>query len=331
MKIMSEIKQSNKGIPYAEPKRLSTKQKVYTQAILQKIPHNTEGKVDITLKLGRYNISDGGVETQNPRSELTLTYEELINLVGYIEEYYKPLELNAKKFISIENETSENLLLKFKTLMKSNEEIAIALLDNRLFTEDIQIAIDAIKKKKAVSEFEKDTDNDYNEAFWQKWFNDNKWILGSEYLKILDERGIDIDHIADFIVQAFDGFVDIVEIKKPNLKFWAEIKDHNNYIPSSDLTKAITQCQNYLYEIEREANSQKYIEKLGAKIIKPRCLLVFGKSKEWDEEKRKAYRILNSSYTNLTILTYDHLLERAKNIINKTYNDIEILNYDLQF
>jgi len=328
---MSEIKQSNKGIPYAEPKRLSNKLNVYSQAILQKIPHNTEGKEDITLKLGRYKKL-GEVETQSPKSELTLTNEELNKLISYIEEYYNPLKLNAKKFVPVDNETSESLLIKFKEMMNNREEIATALLDNELFTDDIQTAINAIKKSKSLSEFETALfHNNHNEQFWQKWFNANKWILGSEYLKILDERGIDLEHIADFLVQAFDGFVDIVEIKKPDLKFWTESKDHNNYIPSSDLTKAITQCQNYIYQIEREANSLKYLEKLKTKIIKPRCLLIFGRSKDWDEEKRTAYRILNSSYTNLTILTYDHLLERAKNIMNKVDNDNEVFENDLPF
>ena len=320
MENINKIKQSKKGIFYAEPRILdNTKKTVYSQAILQKIPHNTDGKIDIALKLGRYNIVEE-LETECPKSELTLDNGELNNLIVYIEEYYKPLELNnTGKFITVENETFANILLKLKSLMESNEDIIKMLSDNDVF-DDIQTVINAVKKKKTLSEFEKEIDNDKNEAFWQEWFNRNKWILGSEYLKILDERKIDINHIADFLVQVFDGFVDIVEIKKPSLEFWAKQKDnsHNNYVPSSDLIKAITQCQNYLYEIEQEANSVKYVEELKAKIIKPRCLLIIGKSKEWDDEKRKAYRILNSSYTNLTILTYDHLLERAKNIMNKT-------------
>ena len=72
------------------------KKQVYTQAILQKIPHDTEGKVDICLKIGRYKIS-GGVETTNPKSELTLSFEEFKNLVEYIEKFYKPLELEVEK------------------------------------------------------------------------------------------------------------------------------------------------------------------------------------------------------------------------------------------
>jgi len=85
---------------------------------------------------------------------------------------------------------------------------------------------------------------DLHEHDWQKWFEHNDWILGSEFVKILDEREIDTDNIADYLMQAYDGFLDIIEIKRPakGLKFWADKKNHNNYIPSSELVKAITQA-----------------------------------------------------------------------------------------
>ena len=34
-------------------------------------------------------------------------------------------------------------------------------------------------------------------------------------------------------MEAYDGFVDLIEIKRPEgkLKFWADALDHGNYIP----------------------------------------------------------------------------------------------------
>lgn len=312
----NKILESQNGIVYAPPKRLSTKKQVYTQAILQKIPHDTEGKIDICLKVGRYKIL-GFTETDSPKSELTLTFEEFKNLVEYIEQYYKPLELEVEKFIPIDNTDSKQLLVQFKSIVNSDEEIAAQLIDSGLLNDKIYLAIDFIRKQKALDSFKEAIDKDYGEKYWQDWFASNKWILGSEYIEILNERRIDNSNISDYLVKAFDGFLDIVEIKKPNgLKFWADTKDHDNYIPSSDLIKAITQCQNYLYEIERESNSAKFLERTnGTKIIKPRCLLVFGRSNDWSEDKQKAFRILNSSYTQINIMTYDHLLSRANNIL----------------
>lgn len=81
---------------------------------------------------------------------------------------------------------------------------------------------------------------------------------------------------------------------------------------SSDLTKAIAQASRYIFEVEREANSVKFLEKVGGvKTVKPRCVLIFGRSNDWNEKQTEAYRILNASFHCLTILTYDHVLSRA--------------------
>jgi hypothetical protein len=119
-------------------------------------------------------------------------------------------------------------------------------------------------------------------------------------------------------MQAYDGFLDVIEIKRPEGRptFWADKLDHGNSVPSSDLTKAITQVSRYIYEVEREANSVKFLERVDhVKTIKPRCILIFGRSNNWDSERAESYRILNSSFHNLTILTYDHVLDRARRLL----------------
>jgi hypothetical protein len=86
-------------------------------------------------------------------------------------------------------------------------------------------------------------------------------------------------------------------------------------VPSSDLTKAVTQASRYIYEVEREANSVKFLDRVGGvKTVKPRCILVFGRSIDWNDKQTEAYRILNASFHNLTVLTYDHVLARARRI-----------------
>ena len=80
--------------------------------------------------------------------------------------------------------------------------------------------------------------------------------------------------------------------------------------------RAITQANGYIFEVEREINSQKVLERVGGvRTIKPRCMLVFGRSSDWDEDECRAFRILNSSYHNLSIMTYDHVLARAKRLL----------------
>ena len=72
----------------------------------------------------------------------------------------------------------------------------------------------------------------------------------------------------------------------------------------------------YIYELEREANSIKFLEKVGGvKTVKPRCILVFGRSFKWNQRQQEALRILNAGYHNLTVMTYDHVAQRAKRMV----------------
>ena len=152
---------------------------------------------------------------------------------------------------------------------------------------------------------------------WQEWFEENTWVLGSEFVRVLDERIIDTKNISDFLMEAYDGFLDIVEIKRPEggIDFWAAKLDHGNYVPSQNLVKAITQSAKYVNEVEREANSIKFLNRVdGVRTVKPRCILIYGRSEDWDREQVESYRRLNSGYHNLSILAYDHVLARAKRI-----------------
>jgi hypothetical protein len=192
------------------------------------------------------------------------------------------------------------------------------VVENRIVPDDLYLALQATTRKRAIQQFETMLNNPRPEAEWQAWFTNNSWVLGSEFVRILDERAIDTQHIADFLMETYDGFLDIVEIKKPEggQEFWAKSKDHGNLVPSTELVKAFTQASRYVFEVEREANSVKFLERVGhVKTVKPRCILVFGRSSGWGPEENEAYRILNSGFHSLNVLTYDHVLQRAKRVV----------------
>jgi len=315
------ISESQKGIKYVN-ERLTTKKTVYSEAVIQRIPHNDANHDEICLKIGRYKIN-GQVETDVPKSELTLSNEEFEKLIAFIQKFYKPMELGISSFVPLNDSQSAELLQRFKAITKNNKEKAKMIIDSGILEKDISLALVQFQREECINDFKKNIDLDNNEQFWQEWFENNKWILGSEFSKILDERNIDLDNIADYIVKSLDGFVDLIEIKKPNgMDFWSSTKDHGNYVPSSSLIKAITQCQNYVYAIEGEINSVKFSKKVeGTPVARPTCLLVFGRSNDWDEEKYLAYRLLNSSLNQITVVTYDQLLKRAEKMIGLDNQD----------
>lgn len=313
--VVSEIKTSQSGVNYAAACVLKPKKTVYSKAILMKIPHEHSDIQDISLKVGRYKLPFDNLESTHPKSELTLDNDELNALIEYISKNYQPINLGSGEYINVSDNNSE-LIKDFKKLIDNSSDIAKILIENEILTKNVFIAATSIKKRDSLNEFEEKLQEELSEKYWQDWFTSNKWVLGSDFAQIIDERNIDTENIADYIMRAFDGFVDLVEIKKPNrLHFWSASKDHDNYVPSPDLIKAITQCLNYIRAIEQEANSAKFIERTKSKVIKPRCILIYGRSNDWNEEQREAYRILNAAYNQISILTYDHLLMRAKNVL----------------
>lgn len=324
---MAIVKKSKSGIEYLV-EILKNKQKTITRVLFWKIPHNTKQE-DIRLKIGRYN-KDGfeDPETRQPKSELTLDHDEFLKLLEFLSENYEPFKKGVKQYIPIDERFNQKSVEHLKAIFNNpdKEKILDFIAKNNILPNDLIAGIQNQIKIKAIEEFELMLEQNLLEQKWQEWFKKNNWVLGSEFVRILDEREIDTENITDYLMQAYDGFVDIIEIKRPeeNFSFWADRQDHSNYVPSGELTKAITQATKYIYEIEREANSVKFLEKVGnIKTIKPRCVLIFGRSKDWNNDQREAYRILNSSYHNLTVMTYDHVLNRAKRILGIEESKIE--------
>jgi hypothetical protein len=297
---------------------LKEKQRVVTRAVLWNIGHNS-AREDIALKLGRYQKGTAKVIEGTPKCELTLDHEEFTSLMKLLQEEYEPFRQGVKAFIPLDKPFDSENAKQIRQLFSLPDKRSLVkfILENNVIPDDLALALQQTQRYGAIREFERMLQSDAVESTWQQWFKLNSWVLGSEFVDVVGERRIDLDNIADFLMRAYDGFLDIVEIKRPEgtLRFWAQTLDHGNPWPSSDLTKALTQASRYIYEVEREANSVKYFEKVGGvRTIKPRCLLIFGRSNDWNEEQVAAYRILNSAFHNLQVLTYDHVLERARRI-----------------
>ena len=299
---------------------------VITRAGFWKVPHNTRDD-EIHLKVGRYKKPKSFHDKETPeeeqcKSELTLDGEEFANLVTFIQDNYEPFRQGTKAFIPLDNPYDDSVAQQIKVLLgdNNNSNMLRFLTENEVIPEDLEIGLVHACRARAVDEFDAMLESDLTEPNWQTWFERNTWVLGSDFVRVLDERAIDTKNISDFLMESYDGFLDIVEIKRPegSLQFWQSTLDHGNYVPHSDLVKAIVQASKYIHEVEREADSIKFFERVGhVKTIKPRCTLIFGRSFDWDEDQQEAFRLLNSSYHNLTIMTFDHVRERANRILGK--------------
>lgn len=308
------VRTADSGQEYVAACELSSGVRSSCRAVFFRNTHSSTGKKIVSLKIARMNKA-GGTFKVKPEKTITLTAVELDNLISYIQDYYTPLNMGMTEFIAADEDAAK-LFSKVRELGISDDEVVDKLFESGILTENLSVAITAAGRNYAIQEFEDAINRNYPESYWQKWFEHNKWILGSEFLKILPERDIDVDDIADYLMRSLDGFLDVVEIKKPDIPFWVGPDSHGNFCPSAPLSAAIMQCLNYLYKIELQSNSVEFLQRVdGTKTVKPQCLLVYGRSNTWSEGELKALRILNASYHQLHIMTYDQLLIRAKQLL----------------
>jgi hypothetical protein len=236
------------------------------------------------------------------------------------------LEGKGDALIEVVNRGGSKLTLALldaalKALEKTASREDLEALTNIFSTSTASVIADAAiaaRRRVAIEEFERHLSDNANEHKCQPWFQSNSWVLGSDCVRILDARKIDVRNIADLLVEAYDGRADIVELKRPGLGFWQTEKDHDNYIPHPDLVAAIFQALNYQFALEGEIDSIKTRERLkGIPIAKPCSLLIHGRSNDWIDKQFEAQRLLNAGFTNLNVITYDQVLRKAKIIMGR--------------
>ncbi|MFM6402801.1 Shedu immune nuclease family protein [Planktothrix sp.] len=153
----------------------------------------------------------------------------------------------------------------------------------------------------------------------------NRWLFGTQYGQIIQKEKVGFDNIPDFLLLTADGFLDVLEIKKPSSPVLVKDSSHKgNYKWSSEVTEAIAQADNYLNHTNSNhlAISQRIREKYNLEInaIKPRAIILIGKSDKWDNKKRERFRSLNQLLHGVEVVTYTDLLRRGQNLI-KLYTE----------
>ena len=174
--------------------------------------------------------------------------------------------------------------------MLTEEELNTWLKDNiSSISADLALARLYHERRAEVIEFREALDREEDEHFWQKFLKKNNWMFGSACVEIISERRLDIHHTTDFPMKIDGGFMDIAEIKRPGIPFWAVARDGKYYkyrdkylIPHFELQGAIAQTTKYILQAEKGVDSAEYIADHGGVVpLKPRGLVVHGRSNGW--------------------------------------------------
>jgi len=185
---------------------LKRKPTVITRAVLWKIPHDS-GIEDVHLKVGRYKRTvdlEDVLETSQPKSELTLDQEEFQSLLKFLGDNYEPFRKGVKAFIPLDRPFDAGTAEQIKALfsLPNKKELVTFILKNEVIPDELEAGLRQARRAKAVKIFEDMLTQNLREPAWQKWFQSNSWVLGSQFVRILDERHIDVQHISNFLMEA---------------------------------------------------------------------------------------------------------------------------------
>lgn len=118
----------------------------------------------------------------------------------------------------------------------------------------------------------------------------------------------------------FDGFLDILEIKKSSTVLLKEDTSRSNFYWDTEISKAIIQVENYIENVSKNAESVRgYIKdeyQIDLKVVRPRGTILAGEYKIFTTQKQKDdFRLLTQANKNINFVTYDELVTRLENYI----------------
>lgn len=166
-----------------------------------------------------------------------------------------------------------------------------------------------------------------DEKQWQKKIHNVLQLLYPKYICCTREVKFygsgKNDKQPDFLLVDANGFVDILEIKKADIKILTKYR--NNHVATREVSGAIQQIEKYIFCLNSSDKAKDDVfkklkellpEGIKVQIVNPQGILLLGRSKQFDEEQQKDFELIKRQYKHVAdIMTYDDLLFRLRNII----------------
>lgn len=127
----------------------------------------------------------------------------------------------------------------------------------------------------------------------------------------------------DFLLVDANGFVDILEIKKADIRMLTQYR--NNYVATREISGAIQQIEKYIFCLNSSDKAKEDVSKkltgflpegVEVKIVNPQGILLAGRSNEFNREQQRDFELIKRQYKHVAdVMTYDDLAQRLRNII----------------
>jgi hypothetical protein len=214
-----------------------------------------------------------------------------------------------------------------KQMSDEDKSAVLKMLPDFLASEAIK-AVNLIKATEIQTlrgleaDFREAIEHGHPEAWWQSYIKGKILIIQQGYIQVIDKMNIAVagTKFPDFLLVTHDGYLDILEIKKPDTDLVKHDKSRDNYHWDIEMTKAIIQTENYIEGVS-QVGAQLCVELkdkhgIDLRVLRPRGIILAGDSRTLNSQKEKNdFRLLSLSLKNITVVTYDELLARLSNYI----------------
>lgn len=217
---------------------------------------------------------------------------------------YEPI---YEKFVELKNRSYASSV---SAISKYNVQIEL-----EQFTVAYQELIDMLNRYEAIAEKQ-----------WQEKIHNILQLLYPKYICCAREikfYGGKKDKQPDFLLVDANGFVDILEIKKADVRMLTQYR--NNYVATREISGAIQQIEKYIFCLNSSDKAKEDVSKklteflpegVEVKIVNPQGILLAGRSNEFSCEQQKDFELIKRQYKHVAdIMTYDDLAQRLRNII----------------
>ena len=175
-----------------------------------------------------------------------------------------------------------------------------------------------------------------DEKKWQEKIHNILQLLYPKYICCVREvrfYGGKKDKQPDFLLVDANGFVDVLEIKKADVRMLSQYR--NNYVASREVSGAIQQIEKYIFCLNSSDKAKKDVLDrldgllpygLKVQVVNPQGILLVGRSNEFNEEQKKDFELIKRQYKHVAdIMTYDDLLFRLGNIIESLKTKVKAI------
>lgn len=248
-----------------------------------------------------------------------LDYYAHARIATIVKEFFPKAEIHETKYNQFLNRREKKLTDTLSPIIQTSFQENAAI-EFRQFNSVRYNLVELLEREQGVSE-----------QVWQEQIHGLLRLLYPKYIAGVREvviKGVDRhDKRPDFLLVDANGYIDILEIKKPSVQLLTKQSSYrNNYVPVRDLAGAIQQIEKYIYCLnawgkDGEQDLQKQLadkipDSVTPKAVNPQGILLLGRSKDFNHQQKTDFELIKRQYKHIAeIMTYDDLLQRIDNII----------------